>query len=444
MQYAADLVPGGRQSVLAVGPPKTGKTLFAASFPEPYFASTDNRMMPVRTFKPLEGKKVAFDYFTEYPKLIKKLEELDRHCPFGTVVVDNLTFSGELAISYATGLTGSKGEKGRSKGVIALPTIEDWMGETEAIKDILNILVTLPCHIILIAHIMIRQTNNIKTGEVHVEQTLVSGAKRTASIVTGYFDEVYSSRRRLPLREKTDSLSELKEGVLQLLFLLSLFMISLVRMPLSFLQKILGIKVWSSKLSKKKQLTGLDSDYFDHMWVGARDTIIFLDNRTKNLTDCIGVIWDSYKEFERVRPQYQHLAEKEAEISRLRKSVMNQAGDNLCHLTNPETDPIPPKAEFLQSCERFWEQRASKTGELKGCMTIAQLERQLAENEAELGRVKFELACRGDVHTAVKFVQQQLIAAQIEAARLRDDFQRVQDARIALDLKRTFLHFNIK
>lgn len=191
MQYAADLVPGGRQSVLAVGPPKTGKTLFAASYPEPYIASTDNRMMPVRTFGPLAGKKIAFDYFTEYPKLIKRFEELDRHCPFGTIVLDNLTFSGELAISYATGLSGASGEKGRSKGVIALPTIEDWMGETEAIKDILNILVTLPCHIILIAHLMIKQTTDIKAGRVNTEVTLVSGAKRTASIVTGYFDEVY-------------------------------------------------------------------------------------------------------------------------------------------------------------------------------------------------------------------------------------------------------------
>ena len=201
MQYTADLIPGGRLSTLAVGPPKTGKTLFAASFPEPYFASTDNRMMPVRTFGPFAGKKIAFDYFTEYPKLIKKFEELDRHCPYGTVVLDNLTFSGELAISYATGLSGQGGKdgKGRSKGVIALPTIEDWMGETEAIKDLLNILVTLPCHIILIAHIMVRQTNNIKTGESFVEQTLVSGAKRTASIVTGYFDEVYQFDKEITI-----------------------------------------------------------------------------------------------------------------------------------------------------------------------------------------------------------------------------------------------------
>lgn len=191
MQYVDDLTPGGRQTILAVGPPKTGKTLFAGSFPEPYFASTDNRLMPLKTFKPFAGKKIAFDHFTEYPKLIKRFEELDRHCPFGTVILDNLTFSGELAISYATGLSGASGSKGRSKGVIALPTIEDWMGESEAIKDILNILVGLPCHVIMIAHLQLRQINDITSGKSWTEVTLVSGAKRTASIVTGYFDEVY-------------------------------------------------------------------------------------------------------------------------------------------------------------------------------------------------------------------------------------------------------------
>jgi hypothetical protein len=145
--------------------------------------------MPLKTYKPLVGKKIIYDHFTEYPKLIKRFEDLDRHCPYGTVVLDNLTFSGELAISYSTALSGEG--KGRSKGVIQLPGIEDWMGESEAIKDLLNILVSLPAHCILIAHVMVRTTNDIKSGKQLVEHTLVSGAKRTASIVTGYFDEVY-------------------------------------------------------------------------------------------------------------------------------------------------------------------------------------------------------------------------------------------------------------
>ena len=40
--------------------------------------------------------------------------------------------------------------------------------------------------------------------------------------------------------------------------------------------------------------------------------------------------------------------------------------------------PIPPKEEFLPSCERFWEQTAARAGVNHGCMTLAQF---VAENE---------------------------------------------------------------
>ena len=70
---------------------------------------------------------------------------------------------------------------------------------------------------------------------------------------------------------------------------------------------------------------------------------------------------------------------RDAEIA----SLKNRLGDDLCHLQNPDTDPIPPKKEFLESCGRFWEQR-SAVGVLTGCKTIAQLETENAELKAVL------------------------------------------------------------
>lgn len=60
-------------------------------------------------------------------------------------------------------------------------------------------------------------------------------------------------------------------------------------------------------------------------------------------------------------------------------SVLNQQGDNLCHLSGVPTQ-IPPQGEFLESCRRYHAQMLAQNGELNaGQMTIAQLEAELAE-----------------------------------------------------------------
>jgi len=74
-----------------------------------------------------------------------------------------------------------------------------------------------------------------------------------------------------------------------------------------------------------------------------------------------------------------------AEAERLRLRLLTATGDDLCRLTQEEIKElssgkvqIPPKAEFLASCERFHAQIAGDAGELSGCLTLAQL---IAENE---------------------------------------------------------------
>lgn len=74
-----------------------------------------------------------------------------------------------------------------------------------------------------------------------------------------------------------------------------------------------------------------------------------------------------------------------AEVERLRQRLLTAAGDDLCRLSQEEIAaytsgevPIPPKEEFLPSCERFWEQMAATAGVNHGCLTLAQL---TAENE---------------------------------------------------------------
>lgn len=79
------------------------------------------------------------------------------------------------------------------------------------------------------------------------------------------------------------------------------------------------------------------------------------------------------------------LAGLQAEVKQLRNRLLSAAGDDLCRLSQKEIRElssgavqIPPKEEFLASCERFHAQIAGEAGVLHSCLTLAQL---IAENE---------------------------------------------------------------
>lgn len=83
---------------------------------------------------------------------------------------------------------------------------------------------------------------------------------------------------------------------------------------------------------------------------------------------------------EYVRRLADRINDIEAENERLRASVLNQYGDNLCWIESAEEAKALPEAEFLESCRRYRAQIAESRGELAvGQKTIAQLE---AENES--------------------------------------------------------------
>ncbi len=112
----------------------------------------------------------------------------------------------------------------------------------------------------------------------------------------------------------------------------------------------------------------------------------------------------------------------EAENADLRLRLLSAAGDDLCRLSQDEIKKftsgevqIPPKEEFLPSCERFWEQTAGKAGVLNGCLTLAQL---IAENAKSTERIK-EL-------------EAQLETAAMEAAGLQAQIESLQIRIVAL------------
>lgn len=73
----------------------------------------------------------------------------------------------------------------------------------------------------------------------------------------------------------------------------------------------------------------------------------------------------------------------EAENADLLNSLLNVTGDNSCWLPEGvDIGPIPPWAEFQDSCRRHHTQISTEHGVLEGCKTIAQLEQENARLRA--------------------------------------------------------------
>lgn len=101
----------------------------------------------------------------------------------------------------------------------------------------------------------------------------------------------------------------------------------------------------------------------------------------------------------------------------LRLRLLSAAGDDLCRLSQEEIKAytsgkvqIPPKEEFIPSCERFHAQMASEAGVLEGCLTLAQL---IAEN----AKLTIDLGIFGD----------RLFDAEKENERLREENAKIRD-----------------
>lgn len=93
-------------------------------------------------------------------------------------------------------------------------------------------------------------------------------------------------------------------------------------------------------------------------------------------------------DFHELRERYEQL---EAENERLRARLLTAAGDDLCRLSQEEIKsytngavPIPPRCEFIASCERFHAQIAGTAGVNQDCLTSAQMAAEITRLEALL------------------------------------------------------------
>ena len=170
------------------GPPGRGKTIAGASFPKPmYIFDFEQRLSSVKNYYKDKGgtNGISFDTYTNFQQIIDKMKLWKSSCPFASIGFDSLTSLGDLIISEL--IVGKGGVK--KVGTITVASIEDYGGEAAGLKEIIGWLKRIPCHAWMTAHVISVDTKELG-GKIHNERTLLTGGKKIAATLPGYFDEV--------------------------------------------------------------------------------------------------------------------------------------------------------------------------------------------------------------------------------------------------------------
>lgn len=201
MPFTKDIKLGKRIKLLTISRPKKGKTVLAGSFPGPiYYFDWDGRMDPVKLMHP-DRNDIEFDTYSaaDFGRFKRKMIEFTRDCPYNTVVIDSLTFMCKGLMKYLIDLRGSS--PAVDKGVIQMPEIAEYKGETQGLSQILDIAKALPCHFILNTHLIQYDQTNIKTNETITHKSIITEGKKVAEIVLAYFNEIWYLKTEKSINE---------------------------------------------------------------------------------------------------------------------------------------------------------------------------------------------------------------------------------------------------
>jgi len=163
-------VEGLKLKVLAYGKSGTGKTTFACTFPKPYVFDWDNGMLSQR------GKDIVYDTYISWKAFEFKLQQLERECPYETLVVDSVTTMEEYMMQEILAL---------NKRIE--PTLHEWGRLVDWMQALFLRMTKMAHHIVVCAHEQVLQDEI--TSEILV-LPLIVGRKLPGQLPL-WFDEVY-------------------------------------------------------------------------------------------------------------------------------------------------------------------------------------------------------------------------------------------------------------
>lgn len=174
--------------VLIIGPPGTGKSVFASTFPtKGYVYDFSNGILIYK------GKDFEYDQFqlnsqgwNEYEKTSIEIEKKTKSGYYKTIVVDDLTAMMSVAMEKALSLDPKRNEAQGPLWNVHYQLVRNLM--EGKLRKILN----LPANIVFICHDEVK-TDKVSGAVIRIEPYLPGQLDK---VLTGYFDEVYYSTTR--------------------------------------------------------------------------------------------------------------------------------------------------------------------------------------------------------------------------------------------------------
>lgn len=195
MPKLSDMKLGGKIVALITSPNGYGKSNVAASFAaagKTKFYDFDGRMQAVRFFSGMELNKpyldnIEYETFNHknFEQFKKQIEDLQTRNPYKCIVIDSFTNFSTTCITYQMNLKGQGGGK-ITKGGLAVTTWDEINGETMLAAQLMDILKTLRCHVIMTAH-PVKKTLVGTTTERY--DSIASYGNKVPSLIPTYFNE---------------------------------------------------------------------------------------------------------------------------------------------------------------------------------------------------------------------------------------------------------------
>lgn len=187
--------------ILGKGDPGSGKSIFAASFPKPLILDFDRKKRSVytyfKTYDTNQFNSIEYETPDSYFRAKKILTDLQHDNPYGTVVVDSLTYYADLVLRELRDFKGSG--QGRKIGPIQVTDIGDFLGEDSALTETLDLLKGLKSNVIVLAHVIQTEQKDLRSGKTNYSRSLLTGGKKVAAKIPAAFDEAYHFQVDVPI-----------------------------------------------------------------------------------------------------------------------------------------------------------------------------------------------------------------------------------------------------
>ena len=198
MKNLQDIVQGKNIKGMAIGLPKSGKTVGLTSFSGKIMVfDLDKRIDPVLKMRP-ERKNIFFEQYDSIDHYELFEQDVNRHLndrSFNMYILDSITRLGDMVMTYSMKLrgVGEKARTGKSKGVIISPEVEDFGAESDGLKKIINAFLEVDhAHVFVTAHVLKSTAFDIVTNKETIHSTILTGGKKIAAKLPTLFNEIWS------------------------------------------------------------------------------------------------------------------------------------------------------------------------------------------------------------------------------------------------------------